>query len=343
MLETGGRGWPAATRRAALSLLALPGLARPGLLAAAEPRPLRLAVFPGGLSWPVFVAAEKGFFARHGLSVAVTEVAGSVPQLLGLAEGRFDVAMTPFDNVVASQEGQGEASLGDAPDLFAFMGGISGALRLIVAREVQSFADLRGRALGVDSEITGYTLAMYQLLASQGLGRNDYRLEKLGGTASRVSALVEGRIAGTMVSSPQEIGPEEAGFRRLGDVRSMIGPYQAVCGAARRSWAAREGDMLRDFIRAYVEAGEWLADPAHRAEAAAVYVQRIRGGSEAIALKAWDVVHGRDEGFQPRARFDPRGAETVLAIRARFGQPPKALRDWTRHVDERWYADALAR
>lgn len=308
---------------------------------AQSPKQLNLAIFAGGLSWPIFVAQDKNFFAKYRLAVALNEVPGSVPQIRGLMEGTYDVAMTPFDNVVAYQEGQGEVALNPAPDLFAFMGGLSGTLRLIVAPDVTTFADLRGRRLGVDAEFTGYTLTMYALLAANGLPSGSYELAKTGGTSFRVKALEDGRIAGTMVSSPQEIGLEARGYRRLGDVHGMLGAYQAVSGTARRSWAAQNADTLRDFIRAYVEASDWLADPANKQEAAAIYARHIAGATEAGALKAWPVMLGGSEGFQPRAKFDAAGAEKVLQIRSNFGRPPKDLRDWNKYVDEGYYLDAL--
>jgi ABC-type nitrate/sulfonate/bicarbonate transport system substrate-binding protein len=55
-------------RRAALILpLVAPAIAR-------AQEPLRLNVFPSGSNWPVWVAQEKGFFARHGVAVAVTAI-----------------------------------------------------------------------------------------------------------------------------------------------------------------------------------------------------------------------------------------------------------------------------
>lgn len=306
-------------------------------------RQLNVIIFAGGLSWPIFVAEDEGFFEQHDLSVTVTETPGSVFQIRGLIEGKFDIAMTPFDNVVAYQEGQGEVALDPTPDLFAFMGGISSTLRLLVAPEVQTFADLRGKTLGVDAETTGYALAMYQLLARNGLPPGSYSLARTGGTTFRVEALAQGKIAGTMVSSPQEIVPESKGFRRLGDVQSMIGSYQALSGAARRAWAAREGDKLRDFIRAYVQANRWLADPANRGKAVDIYLRHVPSASADVANRAWDVMLRGNEGFQPNAKLDPAGAANVLEIRTKFGRPQKSLLDWTRYVDESFYTDALAK
>jgi hypothetical protein len=60
--------------------------------------------------------------------VRLTPTPGSVFQLTGLIEGRFDIAETAVDNVIAYMEGQGEASVSVKPDLFVFMGGDSGLL-----------------------------------------------------------------------------------------------------------------------------------------------------------------------------------------------------------------------
>jgi ABC-type nitrate/sulfonate/bicarbonate transport system substrate-binding protein len=323
-------------KRLALSLLSLltwmltPALAEPAT-------PLNLIIFPGGLSWPVFVAQDKGFFEKQGLAVKVTETPGSVFQVKGLLAGDFDIAMTPFDNVVAYQEDQGDVHFDTQPDLFVFMGGISSTLRLIVQPSIKSFADLKSQTLGVDALTTGYSLLMYRLLEQNGLPEGSYKLEKHGGTASRVEALTQGKIAGTMVSSPQEILPEEHGFHRLGDIQAILGNYQALSGVARRSWAAAHPDRLESFIRAYVAANDWLADPANRAEAAEIYARHIPNWPRPAIDKAWDAMHSKLEGFQLHAKFDPVGARNALDIRSQYGVPRKELTDWRKYVDESFY------
>ena len=92
---------------------------------------LTVNVFPGGFNWPLFVARDKGFFAQQGLEVAVQPTTGSVAQMSGLASGKFDIAMTAVDNIVAYVEGEGDKSVGKQPDFFGFMGSDSGFLSLV--------------------------------------------------------------------------------------------------------------------------------------------------------------------------------------------------------------------
>src|SRR5919199_759023 len=92
--------------------------------------PLSVIVFPGGFNWPIWIAQEKGYFARGGIEVKLTNTPNSVFQLTNLIDGKFDIAMTAIDNVIAYMEGQGEAPTSARPDLVAFMGSDNGFLNL---------------------------------------------------------------------------------------------------------------------------------------------------------------------------------------------------------------------
>lgn len=316
------------------------GLALAAVAAHAQ-RPLEVIVFAGGSNWPIFVAQEKGLFAANNLAVKVTGTPNSVFLITGLMDGKFDLAMSTFDNVVAYAEDQGETKLSQPSDIIGFMGGLSSALRLVVNPEIRTYADLKGKVLGVDAATTGYALAMYKLLALNGLAMQDYQLDRVGGTVFRVQALMQGKVAGTMINSPLEILPESKGYRRLGDVLQTFGSYQAISGVARRAWAEKNEDRLIGYIRAYVAAVDWLYDPANRAEAAAIYQKNIPNSSRESAEKAWEVMLSGKEGFQRRAKIDPVGVRTVVEIRSEFGTPRKALGNPEHYYDETWYNKAL--
>ncbi len=64
----------------------------------APPKTVNVIVFPGGFNWPIWVAQEKGFFAKNGLDVKVTPTPSSVFQLTNLIEGKFDIAMTAIED-----------------------------------------------------------------------------------------------------------------------------------------------------------------------------------------------------------------------------------------------------
>src|SRR5881392_1200370 len=198
---------------------------------------VNLIVFPGGFNWPVWVAQERGFFAKNRLEVKVTPTPSSVFQLTNLIEGKFDIAMTAIDNVIAYMEGQGEAPVATTPDIFAFMGGDNGLLSLAVAPDVKSYADLKGRTLSVDAMTTGYAFVLFDLLRRNGLETGDYKVEKAGGVLARWDALKEKKHDGTMLLAPFDILAKAAGFNILQYAIDVYGHYQGLVGATRRGWA----------------------------------------------------------------------------------------------------------
>jgi ABC-type nitrate/sulfonate/bicarbonate transport system substrate-binding protein len=321
---------------AATALLALAGAAF-----AQGGKPLEVIAFGGGGNWPVWAAQEKGLFAKNGVAVNLSFTPNSVEQIRNLMSGKYDFGTTAYDNVVAYQEGQGETELPVQPDLFAFMGGYSGSLRFVTSPDVKTYASLKGKTVGVDAATTGFAFILYKLAAMNGLSLSDYKIEKLGGTPARVQALMEGRIAGTMISSPSEILPESKGFTRLGDTTATFGPYQASVGVARRTWAAQHGEQLVAFIRAYAAAMDWLQDPANKEEAISIYVKHTPSAPRPAAQKAYETMFAANEGFQKKAKLDLEGCRTVLKLRSEFAKPQKNLADPLKYIDDSYYAKAV--
>jgi ABC-type nitrate/sulfonate/bicarbonate transport system substrate-binding protein len=199
------------------------------------PKTVNLIVFPGGFNWPVWVAQEKGLFAKNGIDVKVTPTPSSVFQLTSLIDGKFDIAMTAIDNLIAYREGQGEAKV-DGPDLIAFMGGDNGFLRLVAVPEIRNFNELKNKTLSVDARTTGYAFVLFEMLERRGLVLDrDYSVERAGGVLQRFQALMEKKHAATLLLSPFEIQAESKGFNRLGNATDVLGAYQGLVGGSSRA------------------------------------------------------------------------------------------------------------
>ena len=132
-------------------------------------RALNVIVFPGGFNLPIWAGVHSGAFARHDVEIRLHFTTNSMQQLAGLVRGEWEIGLTGFDNVIAYQEGQGEAEIDRAPDLFVFMGGDNAFLRLAVQPDIGSYADLRGKVLSVDALTTGFAFVLRKMLASNGI------------------------------------------------------------------------------------------------------------------------------------------------------------------------------
>ena len=306
------------------------------------PANVTVNVFPGGFNWPSFVGQEKGFFERNGITVTLQPTPNSVAQMTGLAEGRFDIAMTAIDNLVAYVEGQGEAPIGPQPEFFAFMGSDSGFLSLVVAPDVKKFADLKGKTLSVDARTTGYAFVLFDVLRRNGLALDkDYTIERAGGMTQRWDALREGKQSGTLLSTPFNILAREQHFNQLVRATKVIGPYQGNVAAARRSWARENRPKLIAFIRGYAQAIDWLYDKANRGEAVKILLKNVQMSPE-IAERSYDELLDPKDGFFRKARVSMEGIRTVLALRSRYAEAKKKLTDPMKYYDPSYYADAMA-
>jgi ABC-type nitrate/sulfonate/bicarbonate transport system substrate-binding protein len=319
-----------------------------GLLMAIAPllhgqTPLRVMSFPGGANLPLWVAEDKGLFARERLAVSLAPTPNSVVLFQNLDSGDQDIAMAAFDNVVAYQEGQGEVALSSTRDFFAFMGFTRGTVRLVVGPDIKAYEDLRGKTLGVDALTTGYSLVLRKLLQLGGLGEGDYTLVSVGATGTRARALMENKFSGTILTTPLELEPESRGYRRLADAVDVLGPYQTIVGISTRGWATAHRTALVGFIRASTRAIDWLFDPGNRAEAAAIYRKHLPNSSEADAARDVNALLDEREGFSRGGNLDSKGMMTVLRIRSELGIPHKSLTDPARYIDERYHRAAVGR
>jgi len=309
----------------------------------APPKTVNLIVFPGGFNWPVWVAQEKGLFAKNGIEVRITPTPSSVFQLTNLIDGKFDIAMTAIDNLIAYREGQGEVPK-PGPDLFAFMGGDNGFLRLVTVPEVKSFGDLRGKTLSVDALTTGYAFVLLEILERNGLQKDrDYTTAAAGGVLQRFQALMEKKHAGTLLLSPFEVQAEAKGFNRLANAIDVLGRYQGLVGGARKAWAEQNRDAVIGYIRAFSEAVDWLYEPRNKEEAIAILLKNLPNANAQAAETAYRVLLSPTDGFQKKAKIDMEGVKTVLALRSKYGQPRKSLSDPSPYYDPSFYDAAMRR
>src|ERR1700730_2405889 len=248
-----------------LALIALAGVS--GQVVAQNLEPVSVIVFPGGFNWPIWVAQEKGYFAKGGIEVRLTPTPNSVFQLTNLIEGKFDIGMTAIDNVIAYMEGQGEAAASVQPDLFVFVGGDNGLLSLAVLPEIRTYQDLKGKTLSVDAMTTGYAFVLFDLIKRNGLKTGDYNVVKAGGVVERWDALRERKHDGTMLLTPFDILAKANGLNVLQYAIDVYGHYQGLTGATRRAWAAANPAKLDAYVRGYREGLAWLFDPKDKAEA----------------------------------------------------------------------------
>jgi ABC-type nitrate/sulfonate/bicarbonate transport system substrate-binding protein len=292
-------------------------------------------VFPGGFNWGLYVGQDKGFFARHGITVQMQGTPNSVTQMTDFSQGKFDIAMTAVDNIVAYVEGQGEAPIGPQPDFMAVMGSDSGFLSLVTAPSIKHIAELAGKTLSVDAMTTGYAFVLYEIMRRNGLDkdRGDYEIVRAGGMVQRWNALRDGRHAATLLSAPYNIIAKNQGFTEFVKATDVIGAYQGNVAAVRRAWAQQNRSAIAAYISGYRSSIAWLYEPSNREEAIAILRRHLPQMEPEIAEASYPELLDPNNGFFRSGDIDREGLNCVLELRSRYGNPSRLLNDPAKYCD----------
>jgi ABC-type nitrate/sulfonate/bicarbonate transport system substrate-binding protein len=297
--------------------------------------PLKVIVFPGMSNLAQFAAQSQGFFAKRGLAVELINTPNSTEQRNGLAEGRYHIAHSAADNAVAMVETA-------KADVALFMGGNNGMNSLFVQPEINSYDDLRGKTVVVDSPNTAFAILLYKMLAVKGLMKGDYAVKGVGATRQRLQAMTSDKaIAAGMLSPPLSLQAARAGFKDFGSAVAVVGPYQSDSGLVMRTWAQVNADTLVRYIQANVQGIRWAFEPTNRAAVVDLLADRLKQPKEAATEM---FKHALDQrAYAVDAAFDLDGFRNVLKLRAEMlgtwgGTPPAP----DKYLDFSYYRKALA-
>ncbi len=298
--------------------------------AAGAAEPLRVVAFAGASNLPFWAGQQEGLFARHGIDVSLDITPNSVEMARNLEAGRYDLALTSVDNIVAYDEGEGEAGLG-AVDFVALFGVDDGMLSLIAAPRMASLAAVADQAVSVDAATTGFAFVLREILARANV--SNVSLVKVGGGAQRLAALLAGQQDVTLLNTPLDIVAETHGFHALARVTDELGAYQGIVAAVRRERVGQDRARLVAFAAAFTDSIAWLADPAHHDQGVALLASHMPDLSPDAAARAYAALLDPAHGIHRDLRIDLAGLRTVLALRSKYATPHKDLTDPSRYVE----------
>ena len=306
---------------------------------------LIINVFPGAINLPLWVGAAHGLFAARNIETELVMTPNSVEQLTGLAAGKFDIAMTAIDNIIAYREKQGEVPADGDTDFFAFMGSDDAFLRLVVQPDIQSFEDLRGKILTVDALTTGFAFVLRRMLALNGIDEEkEIEWMSTGGVLQRWQAMMEHpEQKGTLQVTPFEVLGASKGHHILARASDILDSYQGLVGGARIAWARENAETLAGFIAAYLEAVDWCYAPENREESLDLITANMPQMSREVANAACEVFLDPRTGFQRDGSFDMSGIQTVLDLRREYGPAPDDLHGPEHYIDTTYLEMARGR
>jgi ABC-type nitrate/sulfonate/bicarbonate transport system substrate-binding protein len=312
------------------------GATLPGM--AAE---FKVVAFAGASNWPFWIGQEKGFFKKNNVEPVLDITPNSVEMAKNLFNGKYDLALTAVDNIIAYNEGQGESP--DVPanvGFVALFGVDNGMLSVMAKPDVASIKDLKGKTFSVDAMTTGFAFVQREMLKKNGMTDADVKWVRVGGGAQRLEALLKGEQDATLLNAPLDLAAEAKGFKRLIRATDELGAYQGIVGAAKRDNAEKNRAQIVAFIKGFKESVGWLANPVNKEEALSIFLARMKGMERPAAEKAYTVLTDAKSGIYRDLKISDEGLKMVMRLRSEYAEPKKALTDASRYIDESYLTEA---
>jgi len=293
------------------------GIARAAGAASAQGIPLRYGQAYSAMrsifSLPVSVAEREGFFRREGLDFSVViPIPGGSDKMIDALNGDVDVThvATPF-LIRAALAGS---------DAVAVAAEFNNPIYSLVAKpEIKSFADLKGKLIGLADEAGTITMSTRRLLALRGVRKEDFRVKIIEGTPARYTCLKRAECDAVPLGQPQDLLALKEGYRLLGLSNEAVPEFLYTVTAVRRPWAEANKDAVVRYVRALGAAFKFIRYPANRPTVAKTIVETT-GSSAEIAEQTLKLFFEPERNVLPKqAEINVKGLAQVIAFMGEAG------------------------
>jgi ABC-type nitrate/sulfonate/bicarbonate transport system substrate-binding protein len=243
----------------------------------------------------LWVAQEKGFFAKNGIDVQSVFIPGSPTLIASINTGDVHMAYTG-----------GTATLGaavgglDMRIIAAFANFIQ--TDLVARPEIKTAADMKGKRIGVTS--IGGTGWMSAMLALEQIGlvpeRDKISLASFGDQRVISQALETGTIQGGALAGVFSRRLKRSGYNFLGEVEKI--PLVGTSLVVKADFLTSHSPTVRNAVRAMVEGHGYVLNPANKASVIEIMTKKL-GVTDPVAA---------NDGYDDYVRRTDRRAFVIV-------------------------------
>jgi len=201
------------------------------------------------VSYPVFIALEKGIFEKNGLKAEIIRINSEPTTYQALISGDLDATSgAPTGLVQSNLQGVPVVSLGSWDNLVSYT--------VATRDKIDDLSQLKGKKVGINRFGGKSALIVRVMLEDAGLNTSkDVTLLQLGGSQERLAALVRGGIDAAPVDFALEPKMKQMGFHMVTGKKTpfMNGPVTVMAASLR----ANRGKWVR-FVKSYLEATTYM-------------------------------------------------------------------------------------
>jgi ABC-type nitrate/sulfonate/bicarbonate transport system substrate-binding protein len=211
----------------------------------------RLRVGQGSISLQsglMYIANDRGIFAKNGLDVETIYIPGGSTNIHVLISGNLDLSqLSGAPGVAANLEGA---------DIVYFAGLLDKLnYQLITRPEIKSVEQLKGKKFGVSRFGSSADFGMRAMLKRLGVDPvKEASILQIGDEPSRIAAIKSGNIDGTVANAPFGLEAERLKLFVLADSVKMDIPFFNTGLLGSKRFLDKQENKVMNFLRAYLEA-----------------------------------------------------------------------------------------
>ena len=225
-------------------------MAMPSTLAAQMKTRIAWTSFASNMAG-TWVAQEEGLFKKNGVEAELVHIPSTSRAIQTMLAG--EIAFTYMDgrnSVQAGLKGIDVVILAGVANrlVFSFMS----------QPEIKSFADLRGKKIGITRLGSSTHSVTLWTMSKMGLRPEEYQLLQLVDVPNILTAIMAGQIDAGALSPPTNFRARKAGLKELIDLTKEGPEYVSVAIGSTRSFVKGNEDLTRRLIRGYSEGVQLL-------------------------------------------------------------------------------------
>jgi NitT/TauT family transport system substrate-binding protein len=198
-----------------------------------------------GLMW---IAKDKGFFAKYGLAPEIIYIPGGSTNIQVLVSGSLD-----FSQLTGAPGAAANLSGADIVYIAAFLNKLN--YQLVTRPEVKSPEQLKGKKLGVSRFGSAADFGLRAMLKRLGVDpAKDVAILQIGDEPARLAAVKSGNIDGTVMNAPFGVEAERLKLYVLADALKMGIPFLGTGLLASKKFLDQNEAKALNLLRAFLEA-----------------------------------------------------------------------------------------
>ena len=273
------------------------------------------------------IAQRKGFFSREGINLAMVPIEGGANNMMAaLDKGTVEITRTatPYLIQAVLKGSEGVAIAGET---------LTPIYSLIAKPEIKTFADLKGKVVGLSLAVDTISISTRKLMAKNGIKEGNFKVKELVGTPARADCLRKGECDAVPLGQPEDFLLVKQGYQRLGVSTDAVPSFLFTVSAVRKSWGEKNQEALVRYVRGLASAFRFMRDSANRDEVVRMTAETT-GSPEEIARQTLSLYFEPDRGVVPKqGELDVKGLGQVIQFMAEAGELKPPLPAPERFVD----------